>query len=137
MRWYEHNDSWPIFPIPGYPGGYPARDGSLSGITSFPVAAAGAMSRSSRSETPAAATLALDLQCGIAGYRSGDSGAEDLGETPGLAHPSSPITRRRPDRYNSPSSGLRSGILLGTTNGVIVPNFAMVARASSSRPRCA
>ena len=27
------------------------------------------MSRSSRSETPAAAMLAIDLQCGIAGYR--------------------------------------------------------------------
>src|SRR5262245_45214337 len=83
-----------------------------------------------RLEPPEGAALVSSDQSGVARYVS----SKDCSEAAGLAHIASPATRRRPDSNNSRSSGLRKGISLGTTTGVMARSFATMAYASSSRP---
>src|SRR5262249_29984465 len=60
-----------------------------------------------------AALISAD-QSGVAGYIR----SKDRGKTAGLAHGSSPVARRRPDRSSSRCSGLRRALASATTAGV-------------------
>ena len=54
-----------------------------------------------------------------------------------MDHAVSPAANRKPDSKSSRCSGLRYGITLGTTTGVIARSRLTISRASSSRPICA
>src|SRR5262249_29564115 len=65
---------------------------------------------------------------------AGHIGRQDRGEAAALAHRTSPIAIRRPDRISSRCFGFRNWFSSGTTSGEMVRSRSMIARASSNRP---